>query len=46
MIMMTYISPSMILSLDDDIYGVIKECIVFSDFMYSPDSFILKILKH
>ena len=27
---------------DDDIDGVIKECIVFSDFMYSPDSTYLK----
>ena len=27
---------------EDDIYGIIKECIVFSDFMYSPDSMYFK----
>ena len=42
MIMMTCTSPSMILLSDDDIHGVIKECIVFSDFMYSPDSSYFK----
>ena len=30
---------------DDDIYGVIKECIVFSDFMYSPDTSYFKNLE-
>ena len=28
--------------IDDDITGVIKECIVFSDFMYSPDTSYFK----
>ena len=29
----------------DNIYGAIKECIVFSDFMYSPDSSYFKNLE-
>ena len=30
---------------DDDINGVIKECVVFSDFMYFPDSSSTNYLK-